>query len=85
MRVEMVAIRQGRAAGAAVDGVAHRTAPAWLGTVDPELQSLVTDVAVEVEVAHARLDQSESILFADLEDAVHAFQIKDNAAGKNGC
>ena len=85
VRVEVVAIGQWRTAGAAVNGVADRTAPPWLGAVNPELQLFVTNIAVEVEVTHAGLYQSEGVFFADLENAVHAFEIKHNAAGKNGC
>src|SRR5690242_16913471 len=84
VRAEMVAIGQRCTAGAAIEGVAHWTAPPWLGAVNPELQLLFADMAVEVEVTHARLDQSEGVLFVHLEDAIHPFEIEDNAAGENG-
>src|SRR4029453_8700483 len=51
------------------------------GRIDPELESLLVYVAIEIEVADARLDERVVVLLVHLEDPVHALEVEDDAAG----
>ena len=57
VRVEMVAVRVRRIAGAVIERVADDAAPARIRAVDPELEVPLADVPIEVEIADARLDE----------------------------
>ena len=57
---EMVVQRA--AAAAAFERVTDRAAPSGIGRIDPHLEFVLLNVAVEIEVADARLDQREVIL-----------------------
>ncbi len=84
MRAEVVAVRQRRASGAVVERVADHTAPARVGAVDPELQLAVANVAIQIEVADARLDECVCLVFVQIEHLVHALQIEHDAARVHG-
>src|SRR5688572_399887 len=81
----MIAVRIHRVADAVVEGVTRDAAPAGVRAVDPELQAAFLDIAVEIEVADAGLHQRVGIALVDLEDAVHALQIEDDAARQHRC
>ena len=85
VRNEMVAIGAPRIADAMIERVADHAAPARVRAVDEHLQVAVLDVAVQVEVGHARLDDGVVALVVDLDDAVHALEIEHDAAGEVGC
>ncbi len=80
---EVVAVWQGRAARAPVQRIAHQAAPARIGAVDPELELVLTDIAIEVKVGDPGLYQGEGVLLADLEDAVHPAKLEDHTARQN--
>ena len=82
MGVEMVAHRS--APAAAIEGIAHGAAPAGIGGIDPHFQLAILDVAIEIEIADARLDQRVGVLFVDFEDAVHALQVEDHVPESSG-
>src|SRR5690606_19858243 len=84
VRAEVIAVRQRRASRAALEGVADEAAPAGIGAVDPEPQAALADVAVEIEVADAGLDERVREILVDLDDLVHALQVEHDAAGVDG-
>ena len=63
-----------RAAAAALERIAEWGAPAGIGRVDPDVELVLLDVAVEVEVADAGLDDGEVDLVVHLEHTVHALE-----------
>ncbi len=81
MGIEVIAIGQRHAPRAVIERVADRTAPSRVRDVDPELQALFPQMAVKIEVAHARLDERISVFLAHLEDPVHPLQVEDDTAG----
>src|SRR5262245_40778124 len=85
MRVEVVAELDVGVTAAAVERVAHEAAPARIGRVDPEWNLVRAQMAVEIEVADAGLDEARLVARADVQDAVHALQIEDDAARIRGC
>ena len=80
MSIEVIAIVRGRVTAAAIDGVADDATPARIRAIDPDFELSFLDVTIEIEVAHARLDQSVGIGLADFEDTVHALQVEHHAA-----
>ena len=76
----MVAETIGGIADTVVERVSDRTAPARVRTIDPELEPLALDIAVEVEVRDAGLDQRERPGLVHPQDPVHPFQIEHDAA-----
>ncbi len=80
----MVAVEAQGVADAVVQRIADGAAPARVGGVDPDLQPAVLDVAVEVEIGDARLNQGEMALGVDLQHAVHPLQVDDDAAADIG-
>ena len=78
----MIAERRGRVAAAVIEGVADQAAPTGVRAVHPNLELVLLYVAVEVEVAHARLDERRSVALVDLEDPIHALQVEHDAAGE---
>jgi hypothetical protein len=73
-----------RAAAAALERVADGAAPAGIGGIDPNLEPALLDVAIQIEVADAGLDDGVVRLVVDLDDAVHALQVDDDAARVGG-
>ena len=51
------------------------------GTSTQTFRPLLLDVAIQIEVAHARLDQRVGVLLVHLEDAVHPLEVEHHAAG----
>ncbi len=80
MRAEVIAVEAHRVADAVIERVADRRAPARVRRVDPHLEIAVLNVAVEVDVRHAGLDEREVALRVDLEHAIHALQVHGHAA-----
>jgi hypothetical protein len=74
VRVEVVAHR--RVAATAFQRVADQTSPTGIGRIDPQLQLLLLNVAIQIEVADAGLDQGVVVLLAHLDDAVHPLEIE---------
>jgi hypothetical protein len=85
MGLEMVPVPGMRIAAAIVERVADHAAPAGIRAVDPEIEFPVLDVAVEIEIGDTRLDKDISVALVDLEDAVHALEIEDNAPREDRC
>ena len=77
---EMIAERAERVADAVIERIADGTAPAGIWAVDPDLEAALFDVAVEIEVRDAGLDEREAAPVVDLENPVHALQVDDDAA-----
>src|ERR1700722_3266278 len=77
----MVAILRHQVAASTIERISNRTPPAGIGDIDPKLQTLFLDVAIEIEVADAGLDQRVGVLLIDLQDPIHAFQIEHDTAG----
>ena len=65
-----------------IERVADHAAPSRVRAVDQDFQIAVLDVAVQVEVGHARLDDGEVSLVVDLDHAVHALEVQHDAAGE---
>jgi hypothetical protein len=63
-----------------IEGVADGASPPGIGTVDPYLQPALLDVAVQIEVGDAGLDDGEVTLVIHLDDPVHPLQVDDDAA-----
>ena len=57
VRIEVIAVLRHRVAAAVIERVADHAAPAGIRAVDPDLELVLLDVAIEVEVAHAGLDE----------------------------
>ncbi len=85
MGIEVIAIRQRNAARAVVECVTDRAAPTRVRHIEPELQSLVAHVAIDVEVADTGFDEGVGVLLADLENAVHPLEVQDHTAGIDRC
>ena len=47
--------------------------------IDPKLELALLDVAIQIEIAHAGLDERIGVALVDLEDAVHPLQIEHDA------
>ena len=77
---EVIAILAERVADAVIERVADDAAPTGVGRIDPELELALLNVAVEIEVDDAGLDDRAAAPFVDGDDAVHALQIDDDAA-----
>lgn len=75
---EVIAVR--RVAGATFQRRAHDAAPTGIRHIQPQLQPFLLDVVVQIEKAHARLDQHITEVRVDFEDLVHAFQIEHDRA-----
>jgi hypothetical protein len=79
VRIEVIAELRHRVAAAVIERVADQAAPTRVRAVHPNVELVLLDVAIEIEVAHARLDERRRVLLADLEDAVHALQVEHDA------
>jgi hypothetical protein len=80
MAAEVVAILAERVADAVIEGVTDDAAPPRVRRIDPELELALLNMAVEVEVRHAGLDDGAAAPFVDVEDPVHALEVDDDAA-----
>ena len=76
----MIAVLARGPADAVVQRVADRTAPARIRAVDPDLEVAFLDVAVQIEIGNARLDQREMSFIVDRQHAIHALEIQHDAA-----
>src|ERR1700683_160063 len=65
-----------------IQGISDRTAPSGVRAIDPDLQPAVLDVAVQIKVGDAGLNEGEISAFIDLENFVHALQIDDHTAAQ---
>ena len=82
MRIEVIAERRLRIAPAVIERVTDETAPAGIRAIHPNLELVLLDVAIEVEVTHAGLDERRRVALADVENSIHAFQVEHDAARK---
>jgi hypothetical protein len=80
VRAEVVAIKAHRVADAVIQRVADRAAPTRIRRVDPQLQAAVLNVAIQVDVRDAGLDEREVAPRVHLEHAIHSLEIHGNAA-----
>ena len=80
VRAEVVAVVAHRVADAVIHRVADEAAPARIRRVDPHVELVLLDVAIEIDVGDARLDEREVALVVADENAVHALQIDRDAA-----
>src|SRR5689334_1022338 len=84
MRPEMVAIASPSMTYTVIQRIPNHTAPTGIGAVDPYLQIALLDVGIEVEIGNARFDYCEMTPVIDLDHAVHALEVDDDAAGQVG-
>src|SRR5271154_2833786 len=80
----MVAIQRSQIAAATIERIANRAAPAGIGNIHPQLESLFLNIAIEVKIADSRLNERVRVGLIDLENPIHALQIQNHAARIRG-
>jgi hypothetical protein len=80
---EVIAVLAEGVADAVIERVADDATPSGVRRIDPQLQIALLDVAVEIEVADARLHDGAAAPLVDGDDSVHALEIDHDATRQN--